>query len=119
MAAVFKATRFVELKKDPNVMDGDCSRIKDFSRKLGRATKDGMKKAVVGGIVNATWIAKIVGKVTKRLESVQGDIGYSGNMPVALDTYRAEKGRASTVKVVAIEQGWLEAQGFLLWPFCL
>jgi hypothetical protein len=67
VAAVFKATRLVELTKDPNVMDGDCSRIKDFGRKLGRATKDGMKKAVVGGMVNATWIAKIVGKVTKRV----------------------------------------------------
>jgi hypothetical protein len=46
LAAVVKATRVVELKKEPNAMDRDYSGIKDFGRKLSMATKDRVKKAV-------------------------------------------------------------------------
>jgi len=42
----------------------------------------------VDAAANDKWIAKLVGKVTKKLETMQGDIGYSGDLPVALDVYR-------------------------------
>jgi hypothetical protein len=103
VAALVKATKVVELEKEPNAMDGafgEFSGFKDFGRNLHKATRDGMKKAVVGGIVNAQWIAKMVGKVTKRLETAQGDIGYSGNIPVKLDAYRPRKGEKLPSKLL-------------------
>jgi hypothetical protein len=38
--------------------------------------------------VNDNWLAKLVWKITKMLEMAQGDIGYSGNIPVELEKYR-------------------------------
>lgn len=59
-----------------------------MARDLNQATRDGMKKAVVGSMVNDRWIAKIVGKVAATMEQVQGDVGYSGNIPISLTPYR-------------------------------
>jgi hypothetical protein len=36
----------------------------------------------------------MVGKITAKLEEAQGDIGYSGDIPVPLEIYRL-KGEAS------------------------
>jgi len=47
-----------------------------------------LKKAVGADNPNTTWIAKMVGKVTKKLEAAQGDTGYPGEMPVRLDKYK-------------------------------
>ena len=63
--------------------------IKEFAKDVHQSTKDGVKKAVVGGFVNDKWIAKMVGKVAAKLEQAQGDIGYSGEVPIALEPYRA------------------------------
>lgn len=63
--------------------------IREFARDVHHTTRDNMKKAVVGGIVNDRWIAKMVGKVATRLETAQGDLGYSGDVPIALAPYRA------------------------------
>jgi hypothetical protein len=30
----------------------------------------------------------MVGKITRRLETAQGEVGYTGDMPVALEVYR-------------------------------
>lgn len=35
-----------------------------------------------------SWIAKLVGKIAKQLENAMGDVGYSGDLPIPLDTYR-------------------------------
>lgn len=50
------------------------------------------KKAVVGSIVNDRWIAKMVGKIAQNLARAQGDLGYSGNIPIQLEQYRPKKG---------------------------
>lgn len=72
-----------------NIKDGRTGEsIKDLARDLKQSTKDGMKKAVVGGVVNDRWIAKMVGKIAVKLESAQGDVGYSGAVPVPLAPYR-------------------------------
>ena len=63
--------------------------IKDFARDLNQSTRDGVKKAMVGSMINDRWIAKMVGKVAAKLEQAQGDVGYSGEIPVALEPYRA------------------------------
>jgi hypothetical protein len=72
--------------------------FKDFMRKMDRGMKelptnmkDGMRKAghnTVNAMANDRWIAKLVGKVMRKLEAAQGDVGYSGNIPIALDFYR-------------------------------
>ena len=62
--------------------------IKELARDLHQSTKVGMKKAVVGGMVNDRWIAKIVGKIASMLEQAQGEVGYSGGIPVPLAPYR-------------------------------
>lgn len=63
--------------------------IRKLARDLHQSSKDGMKKAVVGGMVNDRWIAKIVGKIAAKLEQAQGDLGYSGRIPIPLAPYRA------------------------------
>lgn len=62
--------------------------MRGIARDLNQATREGMKKAVVGSMVNDRWIAKIVGKIAATMEQVQGDIGYSGDIPVPLAPYR-------------------------------
>lgn len=66
--------------------------IKSFMQDVQQSTRDGMKKAVVGSMVNDRWIAKMVGKVAAHLERAQGDVGYSGGIPVALEAYRPKPG---------------------------
>ena len=101
IAALVKATKVVEMEKEPGAMDGDISGIKDLSKALSKGMKDGMKKAAVGGMVNDRWIAKLVAKVTKKLETAQGDVGYSGNIPVALGPYRLPDGHVELSKILA------------------
>lgn len=101
IAALVKATKVVEMEKESNAVDREISGIKDLSKSLTKGMKDGMKKAVVGGIVNDQWIAKLVAKVTKRLETARGDAGYSGDIPVALGPYRLPAGHVELNKILA------------------
>ncbi|KAI5359856.1 hypothetical protein Slin14017_G094170 [Septoria linicola] len=72
-----------------NLRDGTTkAQIKDFAKDLHQSAKDGMKKAAVGGLVNDRWIAIMVGKVAATLQKAQGDIGYSGDIPISLAPYR-------------------------------
>lgn len=75
----------IELKED----------IKTIAKDLNTNTRDGMKKAMVGGLVNDRWIAKLVGKTAAMLKEAQGDVGYSGDIPIALAPYRGEEDLAS------------------------
>lgn len=72
-----------------NLKDGTTkAQIKDFAKDLHQNAKDGMKKAAVGGLVNDRWIAVLVGKVAAGLQKAQGDVGYSGSIPIPLAPYR-------------------------------
>ncbi|KAH7119593.1 hypothetical protein B0J11DRAFT_551761 [Dendryphion nanum] len=102
-----------ELKRvSTNASDSDVSSVasttstvtnedngfKNFMRKVDTGfkdasikTRDGMRKAganTVSAMANDRWIAKLVGKVTKKLERAQGDVGYSGNVPISLEKHR-------------------------------
>ena len=101
LAALIKVTKVVEMEKEHNAMDKEITGFRDFGHSLSQGMKDGMKKAVVGGIVNDQWIAKMVSKVTKKLETAQGDVGYSGSIPVALDLYRLKEGDPELSKLLA------------------
>jgi hypothetical protein len=69
-------------------MDEEVHGIKEFSKALKGGLKEGVKKVVVDGVVNERWIAKVVGKVTRKLEVARGEAGYSGDIPVQLGVYR-------------------------------
>jgi hypothetical protein len=84
---------------EATAMNGDDSGFKHFLRKVDSGFKDassktaaGMRKAGVStmsAMANDRWIARLVGKVTRKLEKAQGEVGYSGDVPIALDKYRA------------------------------
>lgn len=50
--------------------------------------RKGIKKTLVSATVDDKWIAKMVGKVTKKLEEAKGDIGYAGDIKVPLGPCR-------------------------------
>jgi hypothetical protein len=52
IAALVKATKLVELEKEPNAMDQEVKRLKDFTHSLHQGMKDHMKKVVVDGVIN-------------------------------------------------------------------
>lgn len=75
------------------------TRFKNFARAVQKSAREGlkntgdsMKKAAIGGVINDRWIAKLVGKIASKLEGAQGDVGYSGTIPVKLEMYRPGKG---------------------------
>ncbi|PVH80003.1 hypothetical protein DL98DRAFT_460233 [Cadophora sp. DSE1049] len=87
-AALVKATKIVEMEKETSVMDEEVAGIKEFGKALRGGLKEGVKRAVVDGVVNERWIAKMVGRVTRKLETARGEAGYSGDIPVKLEKYR-------------------------------
>lgn len=95
VSALVKATKVVEFDKTPSTMDHikEGHSLKDFGKALHIGVKEHSKKIALDALANDKWIAKLVGKVTKQLETAMGDIGYSGDIPVALGVYRdkAEK----------------------------
>ncbi|KAL5117194.1 hypothetical protein ACEQ8H_004882 [Pleosporales sp. CAS-2024a] len=72
--------------------------FKNFLKKVDSGFKDasaktmvGMRKAgvnTVSAMANDRWIASLVGKITRKLEKAQGEVGYSGDVPIPLDKYR-------------------------------
>ncbi|KAH8599564.1 hypothetical protein B0O99DRAFT_496363, partial [Bisporella sp. PMI_857] len=50
--------------------------------------KEGFKKTVVDTMDNDRWVAKLVRRVMSKLEVARGDLGYPGDIPVALEPYR-------------------------------
>lgn len=88
IAALVKATKVIEYLKVESPMEKEHHGIKEFAKALKGEVKDKMHRVVVDAAANDKWIAKLVGKVTKHLEVMQGDIGYSGDLPVPLEVYR-------------------------------
>lgn len=99
VAALVKATKMIEFEKegDDLGMDTEVHGFKEFSRVLGGNIKSGLKQAATNAAANDRWIAKLVGKVTKKLEKMQGDIGYSGDVPIGLKWYRDTAETASKI----------------------
>ncbi|KFY89334.1 hypothetical protein V500_05779 [Pseudogymnoascus sp. VKM F-4518 (FW-2643)] len=88
IAALVKVTKVIEIESEPSAMENEVSGLRDFTKALNKTAKEGIKKVVVSGVVNDRWIAKLVGKITKKLETAHGDVGYSTGIPVALEGYR-------------------------------
>ena len=62
--------------------------MKTFNKKMNTGMEKAWRRGIVGGMANDRWIAKLVGKVTRLLETVTGDVGYSADIPVPLEPYR-------------------------------
>lgn len=89
LSALVKATKIVEIERDSDeLLEGGMHGFRDFAKDTKEKLKHGLQKVTVDAMANDRWIAKLVGKVTKNLERAEGDIGYSGNLPVALKPYR-------------------------------
>ncbi|KAH8647357.1 hypothetical protein BX600DRAFT_476560 [Xylariales sp. PMI_506] len=88
VAALIKATKVIEWEKDPNHSLQDAHGVRELAKVLQTTVKDGVKRVAVDAVTNDRWIAKLVGKITKNLQSAKGDVGYSGEFPVALKPYR-------------------------------
>lgn len=101
ITALVKATKIIEIEKEEKedgVLDDEVektSRFKDFTRNLKSDMKEGIRRVAIDAALNDRWIAKLVGKVTRKLETAQGDIGYSGDLPVPLAIYRDKAETAS------------------------
>lgn len=100
IAAMVKTTKVIELEKQPDAMEDREAGIRNFARAVNQSMKDGMKKSVVDGILNDKLIARLVGKVTTKLEQSVGEAGYSGNIPVALGPYRLPDGHPEAHKLL-------------------
>lgn len=57
--------------------------------------RDKMKRSTINAMANDRWIAKMVGKITRKLETARGEFGYSGDLPVPLGPYRERGEEAS------------------------
>jgi hypothetical protein len=98
IATLVKASKIVEIEKTP--AEQKPSGLKEFGQALSKGMKDGVKHAVVSGVINDRWIAKMVGKVTRHLEEAQGDLGWMGDIPVQLEKYRLPDGHPETNKLL-------------------
>ena len=85
---------------DTTATPSEDKSFKAFLRKVDTGFKDasqktaaGMRKAgvnTVSAMANDRWIARLVGKVTRKLEKAQGEVGYSGDVPILLAPYRVK-----------------------------
>lgn len=90
VSALVKATKVIEMEKEPSAMDNlESHSLKSLSKALHSTVKDSMKRAAVEAVANDKWIAKLVGKIMRKLEEAQGEVGYSGDIPISLEPYRS------------------------------
>jgi len=99
IAALVKATKIIELEKDEGLDQEERKGFRAFTSGLKADMKDGMRRAAIDVAANDKWIAKLVGKVTRKMETMQGDIGYSGEVPIPLAIYREKAETASKLMV--------------------
>ncbi|KAF2157458.1 hypothetical protein K461DRAFT_235699 [Myriangium duriaei CBS 260.36] len=87
IAALVKATKIIEMEKDDPV-EKETSGFRQLAKGFGADMRDSIRRVAIDAATNDRWIAKLVGKVTKNLETAMGDVGYSGDIPVPLEIYR-------------------------------
>ncbi|GAO17316.1 uncharacterized protein UV8b_05544 [Ustilaginoidea virens] len=96
VALLVKASKLVEIEE---ATAGDVPTLKEIPGALNQKVKEKFKKVIIS---TDQRLAKLVGRVMRKLEQVNGDLGYTGNIAVQLKEYRMT--------------GWLEAEGEKLLP---
>ena len=86
-----RANTFKTLSKD---LGRDIKGLNTSMKSANVQLRDKMKRSTINAMANDRWIAKMVGKITTKLETARGEFGYSGDLPVPLGPYRdrAEEG---------------------------
>lgn len=98
IAALVKATKIIEFFKEDNPPEKEeVHGFRNHARQLKADMNSKMQRVAVDAAANDKWIAKLVGKITRNLETMQGDIGYSGDLPVPLDPYRRNAESATKI----------------------
>lgn len=89
ISALVKASKIIEFERAyEEITDTQVRSLKDFTKLVNTGLRESVKKVTVNAAANDRWIAKMVGKITKKLESAHGDVGYAGTIPVSLKPYR-------------------------------
>lgn len=89
VSTLVKASKIIEFEKSMGeAMTGEVRSLQDFKTLVKAGMREGVKRTAVNAAANDRWIAKMVGKATARLETLQGDVGYSGDIRVPLKPYR-------------------------------
>ena len=91
VAALVKATKLIEMNGPGSPTEEGspgAGGIKEFTKNMKTGFKESVKRAAVDAVANDRWIAKMVGKVSKNLETIRGNVGYSGDIPVPMEPYR-------------------------------
>ncbi|KAF7874901.1 hypothetical protein EAF04_002075 [Stromatinia cepivora] len=93
IASVAKASKVMEMEMEMEGrwMDEEIRGFRDLVGVFKGGVRDaqkGMRKSLVTTAINDKWIAKIVGKTTKKLEEARGDVGYAGDIKVPLGSFR-------------------------------
>lgn len=106
-SSIASATTDTTQNSQTTLTANDEKRFKGFLKKVdsgfkeaGNKTIVGMRKAghsTVSAMANDRWIARLVGKVTRKLEKAQGEVGYSGEVPIPLAKYRRRHESASKI----------------------
>lgn len=89
VSALVKASKIVEFEKSfGEAMTLEVRNFKELTKLVTTGMKESVKKTAVNAAANDRWIATLVGKITTRLETMHGDIGYTGIIPVKIKPYR-------------------------------
>ncbi|KAJ9606068.1 hypothetical protein H2200_009029 [Cladophialophora chaetospira] len=103
VAALIKATKIIEMDPGPDsdhseLVEDSGSEIdvpepkkrgfREMTRTFQTDLAKGMRRVAIDAVTNDRWIAKLVGKSIRRLESAKGDVGYTGLVPISLESYR-------------------------------
>lgn len=72
---------------DKSKTDRAKIKVTAAARNAGKSMKKGMKKAAFSS-GSDSWIPQTVSRIASYLESVHGDVGYSGSVPVPLESFR-------------------------------
>ncbi|KAJ8064714.1 hypothetical protein OCU04_007034 [Sclerotinia nivalis] len=106
IASVMKANKVMEMEMEGWWMDEEIRGFRDLVGGFKGGVRDaqkGMKKSLLTTAINDRWIAKMVGKITTKLEEARGDVGYAGEIKVPLGSFRLSeeaRGRKEGVKIL-------------------
>lgn len=81
IALLVKHAKLLEMDQMPGPMDADVKRFSEVTGALNQKVKNSVKKLAMGGDM---WLARLAGKVLTKLQVLEGDVGYSGDIPVEL-----------------------------------
>ena len=83
----------VSVQSAPSMKSGSGfkARMNNTFKGMNTKIQDGWRKAgiqTVNVVANDRWIASIVGRIMRKLEKAQGDVGYSGLIAMPMAEYR-------------------------------